>query len=119
MLLLLYTYILVKPVIPYLDYAIRNDFIAENFCVNKDVPEKQCNGKCHLEKQLKKETEDSNDTRIPPAPQVEEKEFQEYLIIELIYHGHSQPGLIAVSEYYGNYSFEYVPQVFHPPMVEV
>jgi hypothetical protein len=116
---MLYSYLLVKPVVPYLDYAIRNDFIAENLCVNRETPEKKCDGKCHLEKQLKKETADDNDTRIPPAPQNGKKEYQEYLIIELIYHGHSQTGLMAVSEYYGNYSFDYIPKVFHPPMPEV
>jgi hypothetical protein len=116
---MLYAYLLVKPVVPYLDYAIHNDFFAENLCVNRGTPKKKCDGKCHLEKQLKKETEEDIDTRLPPAPQNEKKEYQEYLIIELIYHGHSQTGLMAVSEYYGIYSSDYVPKVFHPPIMQV
>ncbi|WP_299112745.1 hypothetical protein [uncultured Winogradskyella sp.] len=33
-------------------YQLNIDYIIEAYCVNKDKPELQCNGKCHLAKQL-------------------------------------------------------------------
>lgn len=55
--IILYLVALLKPVSPYLEYAINKDFIATVLCINKDKPELKCNGKCHLTKQLKKATE--------------------------------------------------------------
>lgn len=36
------------------DYQVHKARITELFCVNKDKPQLQCNGKCHLAKQLRK-----------------------------------------------------------------
>lgn len=33
-------------------YELNIDYIIENYCVNKSRPRLQCNGKCHLMKQL-------------------------------------------------------------------
>ncbi len=33
-------------------YQLNIDYIIENYCINKNKPELQCNGKCHLAKQL-------------------------------------------------------------------
>ncbi|MFT5884765.1 MAG: hypothetical protein ACI9IP_001222 [Arcticibacterium sp.] len=52
----LLTLLLVKAmVVPaiFFNYELRKDFIIQNFCVNKDRPELNCDGKCYLAKQLK------------------------------------------------------------------
>ncbi|SHM91437.1 hypothetical protein SAMN05720268_1367 [Polaribacter sp. KT 15] len=37
----------------YIGYFELNiDYIIEKYCVNKDAPELQCNGKCHLAKKI-------------------------------------------------------------------
>jgi len=46
---------------PYIEYAVFKDYIAKNLCINKDKPKSCCQGKCYLEKQLKKSAE-TNDT---------------------------------------------------------
>lgn len=33
-------------------YELNIDYIIETYCINTDKPELQCNGKCHLAKQL-------------------------------------------------------------------
>lgn len=48
-----------KPVFPILDFVINYDAIQE-LCINKDKPELQCNGTCHLKKELAKTAEDEN-----------------------------------------------------------
>lgn len=40
--------LLVKPVMPLLEYAINKDYIAQMLCVNKDRAEKECQGRCYL-----------------------------------------------------------------------
>jgi len=52
----LLTLLLVKAmVVPgiFLNYELRKDFIIQNFCINKDRPELNCDGQCYLAKQLK------------------------------------------------------------------
>ena len=52
--LCVYSLVLLKPLFPLVDYAINKDFIAKNLCENRDKPMMNCNGKCHLAKELKK-----------------------------------------------------------------
>ncbi|WP_341228392.1 hypothetical protein [uncultured Arcticibacterium sp.] len=52
----LLTLLLVKAmVVPaiFFNYELRKDFIIENFCVNKERPELNCDGQCYLAKQIK------------------------------------------------------------------
>ena len=46
-----------KPILPVLDYIINYDYIVNVLCENKAKPQLQCNGKCHLMKELAKESE--------------------------------------------------------------
>jgi len=53
---------LIRPVLPFIEYAINKDYIAKNLCINKYKPQNCCQGKCYLGEQLKRtaETQDSN-----------------------------------------------------------
>ncbi len=53
---------MLRPIQPYVEYVINQDYIAEFLCVNKDKPKLQCHGKCHLAKEIDKQrnTEDPN-----------------------------------------------------------
>lgn len=48
---------------------MNQEYIAKNFCENKNIPEKKCNGKCHLTKQIKKieQTEDNKNKSSAPT----------------------------------------------------
>ena len=48
---------MLRPVQPYVEYVLNQDYIIEFLCINKDKPELQCNGKCHLVKELEKQQE--------------------------------------------------------------
>ncbi len=45
-------------------YELNKAYIIENFCVNKDKPMMNCDGKCYLAEQMKaqKEKQDANST---------------------------------------------------------
>ena len=59
---LLALFILVKPVLPVIDYVVNYEYISKELCVNKAKPKMKCNGKCHLMKELAKVSE--NETPI-------------------------------------------------------
>lgn len=45
---------LIKPVIPVVEYVVFYDYIKNELCVNKANKAMGCNGKCHLMKNLAK-----------------------------------------------------------------
>ena len=63
------------------------------FCVNKDKPEMQCNGKCHLAKQVEMETEVSvsinTKTKQKDIPRNKIRLIEEVLFFEEIEMWHS------------------------------
>ena len=56
LLLALVVKLLMAPAI-FLDYQLRKDFIVRNYCINKNRPEMNCDGKCYLARQIKKAQE--------------------------------------------------------------
>lgn len=56
---------LFKPVLPVLEYVVLYDYIKNELCVNRDKPEMECNGKCHLAKEMAKanDSESGSDKR--------------------------------------------------------
>lgn len=54
LIILIFSIYYFKSAIPFIEHQLNLDYIIENFCVNKDKPVMQCNGKCHLKKQIKK-----------------------------------------------------------------
>lgn len=60
--------IMARPVFPILEYVVNYEHIAKELCENKNKPKSDCNGKCHLKKELAKASE--ND---PPSQ--EKKSF--------------------------------------------
>ena len=45
-----------RPVVPFIEYAINFEYIKEVLCINKENRELKCDGKCHLNEQLSKST---------------------------------------------------------------
>ncbi len=46
-------------------FELNIDYIIETYCVNKEEPKLQCNGKCHLAKQLKSTPNNSTEETSP------------------------------------------------------
>lgn len=55
----LYIIAMLRPIQPIVEYVLNQDYIAEFLCINKEKPELQCNGKCHLVKEIKKQQEEA------------------------------------------------------------
>ena len=104
-------------VIIYANYAINKDYITNVFCINKEKPKMQCNGKCHLKKQLTKQEEREQS---PLNPIKEMKEFQ-------LFHKKAMGLMISTNtiKYLSENQFQYIEsttekhlsKIFHPPLV--
>ena len=62
-LLFILVFYIFRPILPYIEYAINKDFIVKNLCINRYKPHSCCEGKCYLEKQLKKSSDSNNDPK--------------------------------------------------------
>ncbi|MFU8861077.1 MAG: hypothetical protein ACNA8K_11710 [Cyclonatronaceae bacterium] len=50
---------LLQPVLPLLEYYSFRERIIDLFCVNKDVPEMECDGFCYLKGQIEQQQQDA------------------------------------------------------------
>lgn len=59
-----------KDFVIWAGFKINQDFIAKTLCINRDKPEKHCNGKCYLSKKITESKE--KDPVKAPVPQPDE-----------------------------------------------
>lgn len=99
----------------YLQYSINKDFIAANLCENVAKPQLQCEGKCHLKKQVEKNT----DTPNPSG----EKSSGKVISIDCFLESDDSLSQICCfsqgefySYYYNLYTHLHSSLIFHPPL---
>lgn len=111
-------FILVKPVIPVLEYIVNYDYINKELCINKDKPALKCNGKCHLMKQLAKVSDDekpiSNDKKDNSKQEVEILFYQEVSRI-IFFSDFCFINKFTNSFYLNLYRLDATDSIFHPP----
>jgi len=66
------------PLLILVDFKIHQDFIAEVLCINRDQPELQCNGQCHLQEKLSEQQEQEQQ-----APNRAEEKIQLFFLESL------------------------------------
>lgn len=112
-------YLLFKPLMPVVEYVAFYDYIKNELCVNKDVPDSHCNGKCHLKKQLAKatDTETGNETGRALTSEHSISFFQSVAIICLSSVLLKEQDLKMNYSYNKFYTFYYIPSFFVPPEV--
>ena len=108
---------LAKPILPLFDYWVNYKYIVNELCKNQDKPELECNGKCHLKKELAKAaTEESSTSK--DKKQVSKQEI-EILFYQETFQFESKKTLVVFTEtptyYINNYFHLNSSQIFHPP----
>ena len=108
----LYAMAMLRPITPFVEYVVNKDYIAEFLCVNKDKPALQCNGKCHLYKEVEKQQEET-----PISLQIFLKEYPIGFV--KILNLNNKKEITSHKEdnhlYSRNYSYLFSETVFHPP----
>jgi hypothetical protein len=69
-LLLVYLLALCKPFCPSVEYILNKAYIAQTLCENKEKPELQCEGKCHLAKEITKANDAGEKESKPVSPRI-------------------------------------------------
>lgn len=104
------------PLAVYSYYYANKGFIASVLCENKDKPRLHCNGKCYLQKQLKKAEQQENKDRAA----VTTTEPLVYLVHAPLQNHSPMPTVVApVYPVYhsGGYSYVFAASCFQPPGV--
>src|SRR6185312_2302900 len=60
LLMAVYFLTLFRVALPYVSYKLNYNYISTTLCENKAKPALQCNGKCHLKKEMKKAMEEES-----------------------------------------------------------
>jgi len=112
---------LLKPIFPVLDYVVNYHYISTVLCVNRAKPQMHCNGKCHLMKEMAKESENEKPISSDKKNGMSENEI---LFFEIIQPFESNqifyPTTSKMNEAYSNlYSYLNGNAVFHPPTFNV
>lgn len=103
---------MLRPIGPFVEYAINYDYIAKVLCLNRDQPELQCNGKCQLMQKLKQQQEDDfKSLRIV----MEEYPIGFVNVFSLKKEGFPLQANAHLFTYQTHYSFLFTSSVFHPP----
>ena len=110
---------LIKPVLPVVEYMVNYDYISKVLCENKTKPKLKCNGKCHLMKELAKASEDekpiNSDKKDNSKHEVEILFFQEITNVDFF-----QVMSINKRQSSINYTniYDYLDSkfIFHPPI---
>lgn len=110
----LYMLAMLRPIQPYVEYALNQKYISEFLCINKDKPKLQCNGKCHLTKQIEKQKEKDPLSALSIALENYPIGFVDILKISFLDAPISQQNQIIIS-YKALYSFNYSYAAFQPP----
>ena len=109
--------ILAKPVLPVIEYWANYDYIALELCENKAKPQMQCNGKCHLMKELAKASEAEK----PVSEKKMVHHEAELLFCEAVAaFDFATPGIapaVPQTHYTNLYSHIGVAGIFHPPAI--
>jgi hypothetical protein len=93
-------------------YYLNQKYIAENLCVNKEKPQMDCNGKCHLKKQLSKQ-EQAGHQSVPNLKEIGETlVFFETLLNEI---RHSNKNFPIQTGYYFSITDHGTEPAVHPP----
>ena len=104
-----------KDAITYVHFFVNRDYISKELCVNKNRPEKCCEGICYLKSKLKKSDEQKSEM---PALSNEREfhffssnhaiKYTPYLQIIDLENSGLQMG-------YQRYSYLFSSEIFHPP----
>lgn len=103
-------------IVVYFNFWFNQDFIAENLCENREKPQLECNGMCHLKKELNKDDErkqQDNKQQVEvmlfiPSESSYEIEKTEFFLIE------RQRNYSSVLS---QKTIEFHSSVFHPPII--
>ena len=101
----------------YLDFKLRENFIATVLCINKEKPKLQCHGKCYLKQQLKKAVDQDNEQKQSSPRKVEQEVlfFSHLVSFDWVTPIKSDREVHWILD--ETYSSISTSEIFHPPQI--
>lgn len=111
-------FVVFRPLIPLVEYAVNYDYISEVLCINKSNPELHCNGKCYLSKEIAK-TNDTDSSPLNKSKNSGQKLLDIYVLPEITEIDPTENAFFSNSDflYKAAYSFLFLQHIFRPPVV--
>jgi len=115
-LLMVYLTIWLKPLFPYIEFELNKTYIIKTLCAERDKEVNTCQGQCHLDKEIEKNSnqEEEKQNRVP------EQNFDNEIFF-IILSGHNSPLHETIKNtcciYLNNYRYLINRDHFHPPEV--
>jgi len=106
---------IIRPVMPYIEYAVNKDYIAKYLCVQREIPDNSCNGECYLHEQLKKNSEPIDANSDNNRKNTEHKKIEDHLKSEEITASHFVKEISVLNFYNTVLIDSYISFVFVPP----
>lgn len=110
-------FVVFRPLIPWVEYAVNYDYIVETLCINKSRPELHCNGKCYLTREITKNNE-ADSFPLGKSKNSGQKLLDIYILPEIA--DVITPVKVLASgtgySYTTDYSFLFLNPVFRPPV---
>ena len=110
-------FFLFRPIFPVLNYVVNYEYISNELCENKEKPELQCNGKCHLKAELAKASKDT----VPASQETKNTVALEILFLETLCEYKFNRIFVEKEKVSISYSKLYFrlhsTGIFHPPTV--
>ncbi|WP_294234931.1 hypothetical protein [uncultured Chryseobacterium sp.] len=110
-------FVVFRPLVPLVEYAVNYQYIAEVLCINKNSPELHCNGKCYLGRQLAK-TNDTDSSPLQKTKNSGQKLLDVYVLpdISTIVGTENVRSLKSCFLYSPSYTFLFLKHIFRPPI---
>lgn len=109
--------IALRPVLPLIDYAVNYEYIVDNLCKNRDIPQSTCKGKCYLEKELSKTEKQSNNGQNVKLAGLDV--FLSHDVLSFSVNRFDVENQKIKSGSTDFHTSEYHSRIFHPPLAEV
>ena len=114
LLLMAYLSIWLKPLFPYIDYELNREYIIKTLCIERYKEVNTCQGQCHLDKEIEKNSSQEEEKR----GKIPGRTFEiETFYLDLSSFTPPQSRTINLNEcvYLSNYRFLIHKSHFHPP----
>lgn len=102
----------IAKIVCFADFLINNKYISEVLCINKDNPDRNCNGKCHLVKMM--ENHDAGDEHSKNRISQKETEFKCCMSV-LKSPNFALAEISLIAECKSGVLNNTITEVFHPP----
>lgn len=111
-------YMVFRPLMPLVEYAVNYNYIVDTLCINKSKPEVHCNGKCYLSRELAKANDNAESTPFSKVKNSGQKILDIYILPDIteVTITEKIPFFNFNFIYKTEYSFLFLKHIFRPPV---